>query len=149
MTNWISQDLHVDLTTCAADSHVSRVKNAIWFVKERIRCIQSETPFTKATKRLTVEMVKRVTILINLFRIKSGVHSVMSPRQLMFGKKFKTPLFKIGELVMAYNVSSNNKTSHALYIGPNDSGTGYTVFKLITKRLVMTRKCKPNLWPKM
>ena len=61
----------------------------------------------------------------------------MSPRQILFGKKFKTPLCKIGELVIAYDVTSSNKTTDlraffALYIGPNDSGTGHIVFKLAT-----------------
>ena len=75
-------------------------------------------------------MTKRVTILINLFRRKSGVHPVMSPRQILFRKKFKTPLCKMGELVLAYNVKSNNKTSkprafHVLYIGPNNADTGH------------------------
>ena len=94
-----------------------------------------------------IEMVKRVTVLINLFRRKSGVHPVMSPRQLMFGKKFKTPLCKICKLVMACNVTASNKTTHpraffALYIGPSDSGTSHIVFKLAIKRLVTTPKCK-------
>ena len=94
-------------------------------------------------------MVKRVVVLINSFRRKLGVHPVMSPRQILFGKKFKTPLCKIGELVMAYNVASINKTTgprafFALYIGPNDSGTGHIVFKLSTKQLVTTPKCKPK-----
>ena len=80
-------------------------------------------------------MVKRVTVLIILLRRKSGVHPVMSLRQILFGKKFKTLLCKIGELVMAYDVIFSNKTTDpraffALYIGPNDSGTGHTVFKL-------------------
>ena len=72
----------------------------------------------------------------------------MSPRQILFGKKFKTSLFKIGELVMAYDVTANNKTTiprafYALYIGPNNSSTGHQVFKLLSKRLVTTPKCKP------
>ena len=94
-------------------------------------------------------MVKRVTVLINSFRRKSTVHPVMSPRQILFGKKFKTSLCKIGELVMAYEVTSSNKTTDpraffALYIRPNDSGTGHIVFKLAMKRLVTTQKCKPK-----
>ena len=126
-----------------------RAENAIKFVKERLRSIQCKTPFTKFPRRLTIEMLNCVTALINSFRRKSGVHPVMPPRQILFGKKFKTPLCKIGELVMAYNVTSSNKTTDpraffALYIGPNDSGTGHTIFKLATKRLVMISKCKPK-----
>ena len=76
----------------------------------------------------------------------------MSPRQILFGKKFKTPLCKIGELVMAYDVTANNKTTiprafYALYIGPNNSSTGHQVFKLLSKRLVTTPKCKPVPMP--
>ena len=34
-----------------------------------------------------------------------------------------------------------------MYIGPNDSGTGHQVFKLATKKLVTTPKCKPVPMP--
>ena len=84
--NWIRQELHVDLTTCAADLHVLRAKNIIKFVKERVRCIQSETPFIKYLKRLTIKIMKLVTILINLFNRKSGVHLVISARHILFEK---------------------------------------------------------------
>ena len=63
--------------------------------------------------------------------------------------KFKTPLCKISKLVMAYNLTTSNKITHpraffALYIRPNDSGTGHKVFKLSTKQLVTTPKFKPK-----
>ena len=50
---------------------------------------------------------------------------------------------------MVYDVATNNMTAHpraffALYIGPNNSGTSHTVFKLSTKRLVTTPKLKPK-----
>ena len=131
---WVRHQLHIDLVTSAAQGHVPRAENAIRFVKERVRAIQCETPFNRYPKRFTIEMVKRVVVLINLFRRKSGVHPVMSPRQILFRKKFKLPLCKIGKLVMAYNMKSTNKTLepraiYALYIGPNDSGTSHQVFK--------------------
>ena len=49
----------------------------------------------------------------------------------------------------AYNVTASNKTTHsrafyALYIGPNNSGTGHIVFKLLTKGLVTYPKCNPK-----
>ena len=77
-------------------SNIPRAENAIWFVKERLRSIQSETPFTKYPRRLTIKSTKRATILINSFRKKAGVYSVMSPRQILFRKKFKTSLCKMG-----------------------------------------------------
>ena len=83
-------------------------------------------------------MVKRVIVLINSSRRKPGVHSVMLPRQILFGKKFKTPLCKIDKLVIVCDVTSSNKPIDqrlffALYIKPNDTGTGHIVSKLLTK----------------
>ena len=96
----------MDLVTYAADSHVPRAENAIRFVKKRLRSIQSETQFTKYPTRLRIEMPKRATVIINSFKRKTGVHSVMSLRLILFGKKFKTPLCKMGKLVLAYNFGS-------------------------------------------
>ena len=77
------------------------------------------------------------------------MHPNVLPRQILFGKKFKTPLYKIGKLVMKYNVTANNKAAcpralYALYIGPNDSGIGPIIFELSTKKLVTTSKYKPK-----
>ena len=96
--------------------------------------------------------MKHAVVLINSFWRKSGVHPVISPRQILFGKKFKTPLCKIGELVMAYDVTADNKTTtprafYVLYIGPNDGGTGHRVFKMSIRRMVTTPKCKPIPMP--
>ena len=93
-------------------------------------------------------MTKCATVLINSFRKKSGVHSVMSPRQIIFGKKFKKPLCKMGELVLVYDVQSNNKTLqprafYVLYIGSNDGGTSHSVFKLSTMKMNVIPRYKP------
>ena len=58
----------------------------------------------------------------------------------------------MGELVLVYDVQLNNKTSkpiafHVLYIGPNDGGTGHSVFKLSTKTMIITPRCKPIPMP--
>ena len=47
IADWAQSELHIDLVTCAANSHVPRAENAIQFVKERVRAIQSETPFDR------------------------------------------------------------------------------------------------------
>ena len=63
-------------------------------------------------------------------------------------EKFKTPLGKMGEQVLVYDVLSNNKTSkprafYVLYIGPNDGSTGHLVFNLSTKKMIITPRYKP------
>ena len=40
--DWIQSELHIDLATCAANSHVPSAKNIIRFVKERQRAVQSK-----------------------------------------------------------------------------------------------------------
>ena len=47
LIEWAQSELHIGLITCTADSHVSRAKNVIRFVRERLRSIQSEPPFKK------------------------------------------------------------------------------------------------------
>ena len=49
---------------------------------------------------------------------------------------------------MAYDELSSNKTSkprafYVLFIGPNGWGTGHSVFKLSTKNMIITPRCKP------
>ena len=58
----------------------------------------------------------------------------------------------MGELVLAYDVQANNKTSkprafYALCIRPNDRNTGNLVFKLSTKKMIITPRCKPIPMP--
>ena len=65
IVDWAQSSLHINLVTCATDSHVPRAENAIQFVKERVRAVQSETPFDRYPKRFTIEILKRVVVLIN------------------------------------------------------------------------------------
>ena len=97
-------------------------------------------------------MMKHTTVLINSFRRKLGVYSVMSAKQIIFRKKFKTPLCKMGELMLVYDLQANNRTSksrafYALHIRPNDGGTGYSVFKFSKKKMIIIPRCKPVFMP--
>ena len=78
LADWLRNKLHIVLTTGAAGSHVPRAENAIRFVKERLRSIQCEKPFKKYPTRLSIEMTKGTTVLINSFRRKLGVYSVVT-----------------------------------------------------------------------
>ena len=60
IVDWAQSERHIDLVTCAANSHVPRAVNAI-----RMRAVQSETPFDRNTKRFTIELLKHVIVLIN------------------------------------------------------------------------------------
>ena len=110
MKQWVKDELNITLTTCDADSHVPRAENAIKFVKEQVRFIQSELGFSKYPRRLTIEMITRMVSLVNSFARRTLAHKTMSPRRIMYGMGFKTPLCKFGELVMAYEPKSSNDT---------------------------------------
>ena len=111
ITKWVKDELNITLTTCDTDSHVPRAENAIKFVKERVRCIQSETGYKKFLRRLTIEMITRTVCLNNSFARKTLAHKTMSPRRNMYGRGFKPPLCKFGELVIAYKSKLSNDTA--------------------------------------
>ena len=79
MKQWVKDELTITLTTCDADSHIPRAENAIKFVKERVRCIQSELGFSKFPRQLTIKMITRTVSLINSFARKTLTHKTMSP----------------------------------------------------------------------
>ena len=67
----------------------------------------------------------------------------------MYGRGFKTSLCKFGELVMAYEPKCSNDTGvprsfYALYLYPNENGSGHVVFSLKLKTTMSTQKCIPQ-----
>ena len=56
---------NVTLTPCDTNCHVEFVERMIRFVKERIRTVRVAMPYKTIPKRMTIEMVHRVIILMN------------------------------------------------------------------------------------
>ena len=104
-------------------------------------------PFTHIPRRLTIEMVRAATVLINSIPRKGGVHDAMSARELITGKKLQIPLCRVGEFVIAHNYTSSDvekpRGFDALYLRPNDNGSGHFVFNIATKRVVLVPRCTP------
>ena len=90
---------NVSLTTCDADRHVEVVERMIRFVKERIRTVCLAMPYKSIPKRFTIEMVHRVVVLMNPHPRKGSLHTVLSPREIVTGKKFRCPKIRIGQYV--------------------------------------------------
>jgi hypothetical protein len=101
-------------------------------------------PYKKIPKRFTIEMVHKVTMLINSLPKQNGIHSVLSAREIVTGKKFRCPSIKIGQYVQGHTGGSNStdqeRSVNALYIGRADNGSGHTVFKLNTKQPVSVNR---------
>jgi hypothetical protein len=79
---------NISLTTCDADRHVGTVERQIRFLKERICSMRMMMPYKRIPKRFTIEMLHRITMLINSLPKQNGIHSILSPREIVTGKKF-------------------------------------------------------------
>jgi hypothetical protein len=97
-------------------------------------------PYKKLPKRFTIEMVHTFTKLINSLPKQNGIHSVISPREIVTGKKFRCPTIKIGQYVQGHigrtNSTDIERPIDAIYNGRADNGSGHSVFKLNTKQVV-------------
>jgi hypothetical protein len=69
---------------------------------------------------------------------KGGIHRIISPRELITGKKLRVPEHHIGQYVQGHTGGNNDtgkeRSVVALYIGRADNGSGHVVFKLSTKQ---------------
>jgi hypothetical protein len=134
----------VELTTCDADRHVETVERQIRFLKERIRSVRMMMPYKKIPKRFTIEMVHRITSLINSLPKQNGIHSILSPREIVTGKKFRCPSIRIGQYVQGHTGGTNDtgkeRSIDSLYLGRADNGSGHEVYKLSTKQLVSVNR---------
>jgi hypothetical protein len=137
----------VELTTCDADRHVETVERQIRFLKERIRSVRMMMPYSKIPKRFTIEMVHRITSLINSLPKQNGIHSILSPREIVTGKKFRCPSIRIGQYVQGHTGGTNDtgkeRSIDSLYLGLADNGSGHEVYKLSTKQLVLVNHVTP------
>jgi hypothetical protein len=134
----------VALITCDADRHVETIERQIRFVKERIQSVQMMLPYKKLPIRFLIKLVSRVTMLMNSISKKGGIHRIISPRELITGKKLRVPEHHIGQYVQGYNGGNNDtgkeRSIDALYIGRADNGSGHVVFKLSTKQRVSVNR---------
>ena len=129
----------ITLLCCDTNSHVHFIKQGIRFVKERVRCVRSMLP--KEMKciptRLMRELVVSTVKMINSIRRKEGVHPVMSPRQIITGRRLVLPPYPPKSCVYAVKRGTTNsidkgRTFVALYLHPNDEGGGYFVYNINT-----------------
>jgi hypothetical protein len=135
---------NITLSKCDADRHVENVKRQIQFLKERIRAVRLMIPLSKLPKQFTIEMVRRVTRLINSLPKQNGMHSVISPIEIVTGKKFRCPTIRIGQYVRGHTGGTNStdqeRSIDSLYIGRANNGSGHEEIKLNTKQLVSVNR---------
>jgi hypothetical protein len=86
-------------------------------------------------------MVHIITMLVNSLPIQNGIHSVLSPREIVTGKKIQMSFHQyIGQYVQGHTGGTNStdqeRSVDSLYIRRADNGSGHVVFKLNTKQPV-------------
>jgi hypothetical protein len=129
---------NVRLTTCDKDGHVQIIERAIRFVKDRVRSLRAmmrSLKYKRLPRRFLIEIVYKTVILINSLMRKGGVSAFLSPREIITGRKLRLPPHEIGQFVHASVGETNNRTDEyrtfeALYIGPNDNGSGHHIFDI-------------------
>jgi hypothetical protein len=111
-------------------------------------------PYKKLPKRFLIELVSRVTMLMNSIPKKGGIHRIISPRELITGKKLRVPEHHIGQYIQGHTGGNNDtgkeRSIDALYIGRVDNGSGHVIFKLSTKQRVSVNRVtaiKPTAGP--
>ena len=129
----------ITLLCCDANSHVPFIERAIQFVKEKVRCVRSmlSKRIKRIPTRLMRELVMSTVKMINSIRRKGGVHPVMSPRQIITGRRMKLPPYPPGSCVYAVRGGTTNSVDNmrsfaALYLCPNDEGGGHFVYNIDT-----------------
>ena len=97
-------------------------------------------PFKKIPKRLVIEMIERVIILLNSIPREGGIHQILSPREIVTGKRFHCPEWPIGQYGQGMTGGTNSikkeRSVDVLYLGRNDNRSGHLVFKLDTKLVI-------------
>jgi hypothetical protein len=87
-------------------------------------------------------------MLINSLPKNNGIHSIMSPREIVVtGKKFRCPSIRIGQYIQGHtggtDITDQERYINSLYIGRADNGSGHVVFKLSTKQVVSVNRATP------
>ena len=57
--------------------------------------MRMDMPFSHVPRRFLIEVLKQVTVLVNLMPRKGGIHAVLSPREIITGKKLQISKYKI------------------------------------------------------
>ena len=120
---------NVTLDTCDANRHVEVVERMISFTKERIRAVRVAMPYERLPICMTIEMVHQVVILVDSIPRKGSLHSILSPREIVTGRKFRCPNVSIGQfgqgIIGGTNDTNKERCINCLYLGRQDNGSGH------------------------
>jgi hypothetical protein len=74
------------LNLASANKHIPEIERKIWVIKEQVRAVIYSIPFYSLPAWMLVHAVLLVTKQLNLFSVKGGLSSKLSPKQIMLGE---------------------------------------------------------------
>ena len=135
------------LNTARDRDHVPEVERQIKAMKERMWEHHANLPFPSFTRRMTIDLVKHVVMLINTFPPKRGISTTYSHLKITTGKTLDWKIlckliFDAYAQVNEYRNITNTmkeRTQGAIYIGPTENVQVAYNFLLLRTRKKITR----------
>jgi hypothetical protein len=134
------------LNLASANKHVPEIERKIYVIKEQVRAIIYSIPFNSLPARMLVHTVLFVTKQLNLFPVKGGLLSKLSPKQIMLGKaaqyKFCAMGFDRYCRIHEEDQPRNGmvmRMQGAILLGPSENAQGGHKFFTLTTGKVVTR----------
>jgi hypothetical protein len=133
------------LNLASANEHIPEIERKIWVIKEQVRAVIYSIPFNSLPARMLVHAVLFVMKQLNLFPVKGGLSSKLSPKQIMSGKvvQYKFCAMGFGWYYQIHKEDQLRKgmvarTQGAILLGPSGNAQGgHKFFTLTTGKVVI------------
>jgi hypothetical protein len=135
------------LNLASANEHVPEIERKIQVIKKWVRAVIYSIPFNSLPARMLVHAVLFVTKQLNLFPMKGGLSSKLSPNQIMSGKviHYKFCAMSFGWYCQIHEEDQPRndmvqRTQGAISLGPSGNAQGgHKFFTLTTGKVVTCR----------
>jgi hypothetical protein len=133
------------LNLASANEHVPEIEREIWVIKEKVRAVIYFIPFNSLPAQMLVHAVLFVTKQLNLFPVRGGLSSKLSPKQIMSGKvvHYKFCAMGFGQYCQIHEEDQPRngmvaRMQGAILLGPSGSAQGgHKFFALTTDKVVI------------
>ncbi len=127
------------LNLASANEHVPEIERKIRVIKERVRAIIYSIPFNSLPALMLVHADLFVMKQLNLFRMKGGLSSKLSPKQIMSGEvvQYKFCAMGFGRYCQIHEEDQPHngmvaRTQGAISLGPSGNAQGGHKFLTLT-----------------
>jgi len=140
------------LNLASAKEHVPEPERKIRVIKERVRAIIYSIPFNALPARMLIHAVLFVAKQLNLFPVKGGLSSRLSPKQIMSGEvvNYKFCSMGFGRYCQIHEEDQPRnslaaRTQGAISLGPSGNSQGGQKFYTLTTGKVVVRRAWTEL----